>query len=346
MISKNKNGYLVDLHVSRGASRIRKTFPNYKLAKQFEDKMRGDFLTGKFVPEVKRDNISFDDFCEEWFSLHAKNNLMGQYRSKLDMIKRSFVGKRLRDITSKNIEEYKASLVDQVKPSSINRYLTIIKSIFSKAIEWGRLTVSPASKVKKLREDNQRTRYLTEEEIRRLYLSATPKVSEFLTLALNTGMRRSNLVNLQWEDIDFKQGVMHVLKTKSGKGYDVPINNDVRKLLEPKFHSNKIGKVLDSVNLRKDFEAVVKNSGITDFKLHDLRHTFASYLAMKGVDLYTISQLLGHSDIKMTQRYAHLSPNHKFLAINMLKFSEKIGGQSVDSGHRIPSENQHLTSPS
>lgn len=346
MIQKNENGYLVDLHLSRGASRMRKTFPSYKLAKQFEDKMRGDFLTGKFVPEVKRDNISFEDFAEEWYTLHAKNNLIGEYRTKLDMIKRNFAGKRLRDITSKHIEEYKASLVDQVKASSINRYLTIVKSVFSKAVEWGRLTVSPASKVKKLREDNQRTRFLTEEEIKRLYLEATPKVAEFLTLALNTGMRRSNLLNLQWEDIDFKNGVIHVLKTKSGKGYEIPINNDIRRLLEPKFHSNRTGKVLDSVNFRKDFEAVVKKSGIADFKLHDLRHTFASYLAMKGVDLYTIAQLLGHSDIKMTQRYAHLSPNHKLLAINMLKFSEKIGGQSVDSGHRISSENQHKVSPS
>ncbi|MFN0116882.1 MAG: tyrosine-type recombinase/integrase [Elusimicrobiota bacterium] len=308
--------------------------------------MRGDYLTGKFVPEVKRDNILFEEFAEEWFSLHAKTNLIGEYRSKLDMIKRHFSSKRLRDITSKHIEEYKASLVDQVKPSSINRYLTIVKSIFSKAVEWGRITVSPASKVKKLREDNQRTRYLTEEEIKRLYFSSSPKVAEFLTLALNTGMRRSNLVNLQWEDIDFKNGVIHVLKTKSGKGYEIPLNNDIRRVLEKKFHSNSTGNVINSVNLRKEFEAVVKNSGISDFKLHDLRHTFASYLAMKGVDLYTISQLLGHSDIKMTQRYAHLSPNHKMLAINMLNFSEKIGGQSVDSGQRIPSVKQHLTSPS
>lgn len=346
MIKKHKNGYLVDLHVSRGAGRIRKTFPSHKLAKQFEDKMRGDYITGKYVPEVKRDNISFDDFAEEWFSLHAKSNLVGQYRSKLDMIKRSFASKRLRDITTKHIEEYKASLVDQVKPSSINRYLTIIKSIFSKAVEWGRLTVSPASKVKKLREDNQRIRYLTEEEIRRLYLDAPQKIADFLTLALNTGMRRSNILNLQWEDIDLKNGVIHVLKTKSGKGYEIPINNDVRKLLEPRFNSNKTGKVLDSVNFRKDFETVVRKSGIADFRLHDLRHTFASYLVMKGVDIYTVAQLLGHSDIKMTQRYAHLSPNHKLLAINMLKFSEKIGGHSVDSGHRISSKNQHMESPS
>lgn len=97
---------------------------------------------------------------------------------------------------------------------------------------------------------------------------------EFLTFALNTGMRRGNLIGLQLEDIDFKNGVIHLLKTKSGKAYKVPINT---------------------------------------------------------TDLYTIAQLLGQSDIKMTQRYTHLAPNNKKIAVNMLGFNAQLNrGQSVD----------------
>ena len=131
-------------------------------------------------------------------------------------------------------------------------------------------------------------------------------------------MRRSSLVNLQWEDIDFRNGVIRILKTKSGRAYDVPMDNALICLFKQLAKEKPQGKILDTSNLRREFTKALQMAGIENCTLHDLRHTFASHLAMKGIDLYTISQLLGHADIKMTQRYAHLAPNHEKIAVNMI----------------------------
>lgn len=240
----------------------------------------------------------------------------------LEKLKTYFGEKRLGEITQRDIEEWKADFSTKAEPSTVNRQLTTLKSLFRKAVQWNKLPSNPSKSIAKLRENSGRTRYLTEQEIRRLYEVASLKLQQFLTLALNSGMRKSNLVNLQWEDIDFRNGVIHVIKTKSGKTYDVPINNALIGLFKQLSKDKKPGRVLDSTNLRSEFIATLQKADITDCTLHDLRHTFASHLAMKGIDLYTISQLLGHSDIKMTQRYAHLTPNHKKIAVNMINFAD------------------------
>ena len=89
--------------------------------------------------------------------------------------------------------------------------------------------------------------------------------------------------------------------------------------------NRKVGRILDTTNLKRDWEKTLAAAKIADCRIHDLRHTFASHLAMKGIDLFTISQLLGHADIKMTQRYAHLAPNHKRIAVNILSFGNGKG---------------------
>lgn len=210
----------------------------------------------------------------------------------------------------------------------MNRHIDTLKTLFAKAVEWGKLKSNVVSNVKRLRVDNRRVRYLSHEEVKRLLEAAKPRLKEFLILALNTGMRRANLVGLQWEDIDFKNGVIHVLKTKSGKAYDVPINNVVLGLFKAMHKKESTGLVLNTTNLKRDFNSALKKAKIENCTIHDLRHTFASHLALKGIDIYTISQLMGHSDIKMTQRYAHLAPNHKKIAVNMISFADNV----IDQG--------------
>ena len=147
-------------------------------------------------------------------------------------------------------------------------------------------------------------------------------------LALKTGLRRNELFSLEWKDVLFEQNqiVVKGAKAKSGKTRHVPLTKKAFKALKswhvqnPKkkyvFTSPKTGKCF--TDCKKAFKEVLKEADITDFNWHDMRHDFASQLVMKGVDLSTIQDFMGHSDIKMTQRYAHLAPEHKQAAVNTL----------------------------
>ena len=147
-------------------------------------------------------------------------------------------------------------------------------------------------------------------------------------ISLNTGLRRGEFFNLRWEDIDFEQQVLTVQGegAKSGKTRHVPMNGIVVDVLGAwwdQFNAtgglifpSKSGEKFDNVN--KAWRGVLHDAGISDFRWHDLRHTFASWLMMKSVDLNTVRELLGHSDIKMTLRYAHLAPEHKANAVARL----------------------------
>ena len=141
-------------------------------------------------------------------------------------------------------------------------------------------------------------------------------------------MRKGEIQNLKWNDINFHQGVITLRETKNGEVRHIPINDTVREALIaiPKHpESQYIFCDKDGLpyNCRKSFETAIQKSGILNFRFHDLRHSFASHLVMLGVDLNTVRELLGHKSLAMTIRYSHLSPDHKARAVEVL--SRKIG---------------------
>ena len=138
------------------------------------------------------------------------------------------------------------------------------------------------------------------------------------------GSVEGRLFHLTWQDVDFKLGVIRVLQTKNGERREIPMTNTLRATLQhlPRRLSSdyvfpgKTGHGL--VDIRKRFHRALQEAGIEGFVFHDLRHTFASHLVMAGVDLMTVKEFLGHKDIKMTLRYAHLAPDYKRAAITQL----------------------------
>jgi integrase len=174
------------------------------------------------------------------------------------------------------------------------------------------------------KEDSGRLRFLEREEIPRLLSNCNDYLLPIVTVALNTGMRRGELFRLKWHDIDIRRDVIHLYKTKNGEARDIPMNEVVKATLikvrkhpiSPYVFCREDGKPY--YNLRKSFFTALKKSDIVDFRFHDLRHTFASQLVMSGVDLNTVRELLGHKSLAMTLRYAHLSPNHKKRAVDVL----------------------------
>ncbi|MCF6776739.1 site-specific integrase [Thiotrichales bacterium 19X7-9] len=213
--------------------------------------------------------------------------------------------------------------------SRINKILNGIKGAISRAFEYGYVEKNILQGLKTLKESVGKIRYLSEVETQRLFkaLEDTNELIRNIVLtAYYTGMRRGEIFSLKWEDIDLKlnQIILDKDNTKSGKIRDIPLNSKLREIFinlpEPKtglvFKSPKTGDKLD--NIKKSWATLMKKAEIENFRFHDLRHNFASQLVMKGESLSVVRELLGHSDFKMTLRYAHLAPEHKQRAVDLL----------------------------
>lgn len=271
--------------------------------------------------------------------------------------------RKLTEINSWVIASWsKQSKESGLSNASINRRVTVLKSILSKAVEWGVIDSSPlAGRKRELVDTHARVRYLDIEEEKRLRSALDDRqerqrverqrFNQWLTyrgkpaypildgeftdylkpmtlIALNTGMRRGELFQLQWGDVNFGNSQVTVRGTtsKSGKTRHIPLNSEaalvLKKWLEQSgsntlvFPSPITGKRLDNIN--SSWWALLKSAAVADFRFHDLRHHFASRLAMSGVDLNTVRELLGHRSIETTLRYAHLAPEHKAAAVETI----------------------------
>ena len=174
------------------------------------------------------------------------------------------------------------------------------------------------------KENNQRLRFLTEVEIDSLLTACTPHLRPIVETALHSGMRRGELLSLKWEQI--RNGFIYLTETKSGKARQIPINDRLAEVFREVRRGNQLKSpyvFCDSqgrrfYEVKRSFVSACRRAGLEDFRFHDLRHTFASRLVMKGASLKAVQELLGHADMKMTMRYAHLSQEHLRDSVNLL----------------------------
>ena len=224
--------------------------------------------------------------------------------------------------TRQKAEDYLKRIQTPIQPATLNRELSLLKHVYTKAIEWGKCKENPAKKVKKLKGEVKRVRFLMPDEVQKLVSNCVDHLKPIVTVAVHTGMRKGELFGLKWEQVNFEQGIITLCDTKNGERRDIPMDETVRTTLKgierksEHVFCDEEGEAF--VRMQRTFEAAVKTSGIEDFRFHDLRHTFASNMIMAGEDLNTVRELLGHKDLTMTLRYAHLSPNHKTRAIKVL----------------------------
>jgi site-specific recombinase XerD len=227
--------------------------------------------------------------------------------------------------------------------STVNRYRSLLSSIFGFGVRTGRLRANPIARVKRFREGESRVRYLLageEEKLRAVIRAKCPQHEPELDLALYSGMRRGEQFTLKWKDVDLERGILTV-RGKTGRRFIVANSSAIaalRRLAVKEMARDKesIARAGEFVckqtksdtqrDWRRWLERAAKEAGVTDFHWHDLRHTFASRLVMAGVDLRTVQELLGHKSILMTMRYAHLSPDHRQAA------AEKIGAEKIVGG--------------
>jgi integrase len=158
-----------------------------------------------------------------------------------------------------------------------------------------------------------------------------------IIFALNTGCRKDEILSLKWENVDMKHGFINMVLTKNGERRQIPINDTLREAMNGLTRRLDVPWVFYEVvkkqgkevvkrfgDIKRSFNTACKKAGIQDFVFHSLRHTFASYLVMGGVDLTTVSRLLGHKSLTMTLRYSPLAPNHLTSAVNVLNSSMSI----------------------
>lgn len=305
-----------------------------------------------------------DEVYGPWVSSHRKSGKATLARLKA-CFEDPFGKKKLNEINPWVMQKWQTERLKAKKSAAtINRDLTALKAALSMAVEWGILISHPLEKSKRLKVDSTpKVRYLStaeekqlrkalderEEELRakrdssnrwraeRKYelkpnLRNVPfadKLKPMTILTINTGLRRGELFQLTWGDIDFPQSTLTITGTtaKSGTTRHIPLNREAlstiknwQKQSKGKSHElvfpGKEGELLDNIN--KAWKALLEKAKIKDFRWHDLRHHFASRLVMAGVDLNTVRELLGHSDLKMTLRYAHLAPEHKAAAVEKI----------------------------
>ncbi len=209
-------------------------------------------------------------------------------------------------------------------PSTVARYLSSLSAMFSTVCkEWGWIESSPLKNLTFPKENKGRTRFLSPQERKRLLDECKKSSHEFLTtivlLALYTGMRSGEIRKLKWEDIDLERNMIIVRDTKNGETRAVPLVCEARKSIlhlksKEKIHPQdllfppKKGKNLSV--FRYAWEKALRNASIENFRFHDLRHSFGSYLAMSGSSVNEISEMLGHKTLQMVKRYAHLCDSH------------------------------------
>jgi integrase len=223
----------------------------------------------------------------------------------------------LNEITPKDIVKIRNNI--KVTNATKNRYIAAFSSFFTSCIkEFYILEVNPCKMLTKLKEPRGRTRFLSDSE-RIALLNACSKIDEELyllvLLSITTGARRSELINLEWEN--YRDSYLHFEHTKNDEQRSVPVFGKAKELLDRK--KKKAKKIFSKKSYRKPFEKALRNAKIEDFNWHSLRHSCASYLVMNGVPLRTVSDILGHKTLQMVHRYSHLSPEHLRSSIETLQ---------------------------
>ena len=322
---KKRENWFIDYYVN-GRRKRERIGTSKKVAETVLKKRKVQIAEGKFLNIDRAERVKFKDFAPIYLETQAKPNKRSWKTTDEKYLKNLvpyFGEKYLHEITSEMLERYKAHRKETVSVASVNRELALVKCMFNKAITWGYANGNPVRGVKLFKENNWRTRFLEREEIGRLLSCSPPMLRAILTVALNTGMRKGEIQNLKWRDVDFERSYIVVLYTKNGEKRFIPMNEAVKKALisvrkNPESAYIFAGKDGEPFNFRKSFETALRKSGIKDFRFHDCRHTFASHLVMSGIDLNTVRELLGHKEPTMTLRYSHLSPDHKSRAVEIL----------------------------
>lgn len=319
-----------------------------RLAESILAKIRVKMAEGRYFDTLQEQDRTFADMMERYLKERSVFKAPKSYARDQQALKHLlpvFGDKLMAEISPKLLAGYKAQRrAEGAAPATTNKELQVVRHAFNLAErEWEWCRENPMRKVSMERVHNEVDRWLTPSEEERLLTAAPQWLREIIVFALNTGMRRGEILALDWQDVDFGRGTLVVMKSKNRARRTIPLNSTVFALLAAKQAASRTTEGLvfaschetkiDESHLVRAFCRVRERANLEDFRFHDLRHTFATRLAQKGVDLYKIQRLLGHKTGVMTQRYAHHSPESLREGVRVLDpSSTQEGGTKSDTG--------------
>lgn len=326
IFKKGKNWY-IDYYF-KGRRKRKKIGPSRKLALQVLKDVQIKIVKGEYLGIYEEKKISFSKYAQQYLEYSRANKAFSTYnrhdRISIARLESHFKDKYVYEITPQMIEKYKAKRLETVSPASVNRELATLKNMFTMAIKWVYVKTNPVKEVRLLKEPPGRLRYLKPEEAKALLAVCAGHIRPIVVTALNTGMRKGELLKLKWADVDLNNRKITVINAKNNESRVIPINKTLYQELFSLSERSTGDYVFSDKNdrpygdVKKSFLTALKSAKIEDFRFHDLRHTFGSYLVMQGVDVKTVQQVMGHKDIRMTMRYAHLSPRYVQKAVEKL----------------------------
>tara|TARA_B100001971_G_C18153587_1_gene517244 strand:+ start:51 stop:1190 length:1140 start_codon:yes stop_codon:yes gene_type:complete len=279
------------------------------------------------LPDATKINYKFAELAKEYLKWAERQRSYKDKKRWMRQLVEVFGSRYVKDLNTREIEQWQSRRLKYNKPSTVNRLLATLKHMVNKGTQWGMASdgaLKQVRNVKLLPEDNRRLRFLSVEECQTLIDCCAPHLKPIVTVALHTGMRKSEILGLRWEQIDLTHGFILLETSKNGERREIPIDNTLREMFEEMPHSIESIYVFTDRDgnpykeVKHSFRTALRKAGIHDFRLHDCRHTFASHLVMAGVDLVSVKELLGHKSLAMTMRYSHLSHGHKRRAVNIL----------------------------
>lgn len=343
-VRRRKDGrWQIDVVVWRGDERLR-------VRKAARAKSRAEALERERAERRKLEAGAapggaprLDVFAKEFLATYVQTtNKHSERESKRVILERHLVpalgAKRLDEITARVVEHYKAAkAADGYSPKTIRNHLAVLRRMLVLAKRYGMIADVPAIEWPKL--PPQRFDFLTFEEAARL-VSAAQGARPMIVIALRTGLRQGELLALRWEDVDLAAGRVVVRQAvydgvtdtpKGGRTREVPLSDEARTALRELPSRFAGGLVFGGTKgaAKWPLWSACRRAGLRRIGWHVLRHTFASHLVMRGVSLRAVQELLGHTDLKMTMRYAHLSPDVTRDAVRLLDGQDTIGARSV-----------------
>lgn len=308
------------------------TFPNLSKAKDFIQVTEASMKEGRYlkVSEAKKHTLA--QLIDRYIADVLPNKPKSEPRQLAQLLwwKDQMGYRLLSEVSPAAIVECRDALArgttfkgTKRSPATVVRYLAVLSHAFTVAVkEWQWMDDSPMRRVSKPQEPRGRVRFLDDDERLRLLQACKESSSSYLytivVLALSTGMRQGEIMGLTWKDVDLQEKRIILHETKNGERRVVPLVGHALELLINLSKNRRLDSFLlfpgkdpkKSADIRFTWEKALKDSFITDFRFHDLRHTFASYLAMRKATLTELRNLLGHKSATMTARYSHLSEAH------------------------------------
>jgi integrase len=298
-------------------------------------------------PESPVKRAAFSGFAKRWLDTYIKTNRKHSYYRSTEQILRChlvpfFGNQDLRSIDQEQVALYKAAKIDGtasvvgkrtktvLMAKTVNNHIGVISILFEKAVDWGYCERNPVTGVGLLRLPPQEFKFWDREQSDAFLgalLETEPEYFPLFLCALRTGMRQGELFALRWDDLDFVKRQLRVVwnwthgkldSPKGGRGRSIPMSAELghvlhehRHLRGPLVFCREGGGYLSGDVVKHPFNRATRKAGVERIRFHDMRHSFASQLVMAGVPLKAVQEYLGHADLSMTMRYAHLSPTAK-----------------------------------